>query len=356
MADCCACGPLPTMATRTIFRGDNLVELEHLPPACVDLIYIDPPFNSNRNYEVSRAEMKEERAFNDRHASTRAYIDFMRPRCVELRRVLKDTGSFYYHCDRHADSYIRVMLDQIFGAEQFLSHIIWRRTTAHNDAKRRWGAVNDSIYHYTKSNKYVFNPQYGTYSETYLADKYRYKEPDGRAYMLDNLRSPQPRPNLTYTYKGYHPHPNGWAVSPEKMERLEAEGRLYFPKNPGSRIRIKRYLDERKGMPIGNVWTDISPVNSMARVRVGYPTQKPLPLLERIIKASSNPGDIVLDAFCGCGTALVAAQRLGRRWIGIDISPTACRVMAERLEDDCGLRRGEDFYLRDMPLEVRELG
>jgi DNA modification methylase len=344
-----------SLDTQVIYCGDNLEQLRKMPAGFVDLIYIDPPFNSNRDYEVFWPEKAQKRAFEDRHESTRAYIDFMRPRCVQLHRVLKSTGSFYYHCDWHSDSYVRVMLDQIFGEAQFRSHIIWQRTTSHNDAKRQWGAVNDSIYFYTKSKSYNFNCQYRGYDKSYLSGKYRYQEPDGRVYRLSDLRSPQPRPNLMYTYKGYKPHPNGWAVSREKMEQLEAEGRLHFPKNPDGRIELKRYLGERKGMPIGNVWTDIAPVNSMASERIGFPTQKPVPLLERIVKASSEPQDILLDAFCGCGTALIAAEKLGRRWIGLDISPTACRVMAERLEKDCGLRQGTDFEVRDMPRSEDQL-
>jgi len=188
--------------------------------------------------------------------------------------------------------------------------------------------------------------------------KYRYQDPDGRRYRLSDLRSPQPRPNLIYDYKGYKSHPNGWAVSRERMEELDAQGRLRFPAKPDGRIEMKRYLDERKGMPAGNVWLDIDPINSQAMERLGYPTQKPLALLERILAASTNENDIVLDAFCGCGTALVAAQKLKRQWIGVDISPTACRVMAKRLRDVCGMdeseplwraHRANAFVVRDLP-------
>ncbi|MDQ6894292.1 MAG: site-specific DNA-methyltransferase [Acidobacteriota bacterium] len=253
--------------TRVIYCGDCLDQLRKLPDGCVDLIYIDPPFNSNRNYEVFWGETKEKRAFEDRHASTQAYIDFMRPRCVELARVLKKTGSFYYHCDWHASHYVKVMLDQIFGENLFRGEIIWKRTSAHADAKRQWGAVHDSIFFYTGSDDYTFHPQYGAYDEHYLLDKYRHVDDAGRRYRLSDLRSPQPRPNLIYDYKGYKPHPNGWAVSRERREQLEAEGRLHFPKRPQGRIELKRYLDERKGMPAGNVWDDIDPINSQALER-----------------------------------------------------------------------------------------
>jgi site-specific DNA-methyltransferase (adenine-specific) len=254
------------------------------------------------------------------------------------------------------------MLDQIFGEVQFQGEIIWKRTSAHADAKRQWGAVHDSIFFFTGTGRYVFNPQFVAYDADYVTGKYRHAEADGRRYRLSDLRSPQPRPNLMYEYKGYKPHPNGWAVSLKRMEQLDAEGRLRFPKDPDGRIEMKRYLDERKGMPAGNVWDDIDPVNSQAAERLGYPTQKPLPLLERIIRASSNPNDIVLDAFCGCGTALVAAETLKRQWIGIDVSPTACRVMAKRLRDDCGLpederswKAGRGFIVRDLPWTEEKL-
>ena len=365
-----ASGPCPRPAakrsavvdTRVVYCGDNLDQLCKLPDGCVDLIYIDPPFNSNRNYEVFWGETKEKRAFADRHASTQAYIDFMRPRCVELARVLKKTGSFYYHCDWHASHYVKVMLDQIFGENNFQNEIIWKRTTSHNDARRNYGNLNDTIFFYTGGRGHTFNVQCVPYSQEYIDKFYRYVDDHGRRYMTDNLRSPNPRPNLTYDYRGYKPHKNGWAVSREKMAELDAAGRLAFPKSKEGRIRLKRYLDEMPGVPLGNVWDDIKPIQSQAAERLGYPTQKPLALLDRIINASSNEGDIVLDAFCGCGTALVAAENLKRQWIGIDVSPTACRVMAKRLRDVCKIDENEDlwrigrgFIVRDLPWTEKRL-
>ena len=167
--------------TRVIYCGDNLVQLSKLPDSCIDLIYIDPPFNSNRNYEVFWGETKEKRSFEDRHASTAAYIDFMRPRCVELARVLKPTGSFYYHCDWHASHYVKVMLDQIFGENQFVNEIIWKRQSSHNDAKqgsKHLGRVHDTIFLYTKSSKYYFNHVYKSYDPKYITDFYKHVEPD----------------------------------------------------------------------------------------------------------------------------------------------------------------------------------
>ncbi len=347
--------PSALIDTRVIYCGDNLDQLRKLPDACVDLIYIDPPFNSNRNYEVFWGETKEKRSFDDRHASTEAYIDFMRPRCVELARVLKKTGSFYYHCDDHASHYVKVLLDSLFGEQRFKNEIIWKRTTARSDANG-WNQIHDTLLMYTGGDAPIWNPQYDAYDEEYLSDKYSNRAPDGRRYMLDNMTSPNPRPNMMYEWKGHASPDKGWRYSRETMAQLNAEGRIWYPDDKSKRPRLKRYLDEMPGVPMGSVWTDIPPLNSQAAERLGYPTQKPLALLDRIIKASSNENDVVLDAFCGCGTALVSAQNLKRQWIGIDLSPTACRVMAKRMRDVCGLpedeklwRAGRGFVVRDLP-------
>lgn len=347
--------PSSLLDTRVIYCGDNLDQLRKLPERSIDLIYIDPPFNSNRNYEVFWGETKEKRAFEDRHASTAAYIEFMRPRCLQLARVLKKTGSFYYHCDWHASHYVKVMLDQILGENSFQNEIVWKRSSSHSDARRRFGDQTDAIFFYTGGDDYIFHRQHVEYSESYIKSHYSNVDPDGRRFTTRDLRSPGPRPNLTYEYKGYKPHPNGWSISREVMEQWDREGRLYFPASKDGRIRAKRYLDEMPGTLVGNVWDDIEPVNSQASERLGYPTQKPLSLLERIIKASSNENDIVLDAFCGCGTALVAAQNLDRQWIGIDISPTACVVMAKRLRNVCKLREDENYWRHGKGFVVRDL-
>lgn len=351
---------LPFFETQAIYCGDNLDKLPELPDGCVDLIYIDPPFNSNRNYEVFWGEAREARAFEDRHESIESYISFMRPRCRELHRVLKRTGTFYCQCDWHASHYVKVMLDQIFGDGSFKSEIVWKRTTSHGNAGRRFGIVTDSIFMYVKGNRYTWNQQFVPFTEEYIRQKFRYRDPDGRPWQSVTLRNPADRPNLKYKYKAsngvtYKHHPNGWSCNPARMERYDREGRLHFPDNPDGELRLKMYLDESRGVKLQNLWTDIPAVNSQASDRRGYPTQKPVPLLERLIKASSNDDDIVLDAFCGCGTTLVASERLGRRWIGIDFSPTACRVMAERLEDDCCLQEGKHFHIRDMPRSIDQL-
>ncbi len=365
-----------TNPPNALYFGDNLAILrDWFPDASVDLIYLDPPFNSNRSYNLLFKEKSGEgsaaqlEAFGDTwtwdraardtlgdlkgradkvgtavdalekilgHNDMMAYLVMMTARLLELHRVLKPTGSLYLHCDPTASHYLKVVLDTIFGAPNFRNEIIWERTSSHNDVRRKYADVNDILLFYTKSDAYTFHVQYAPYSEAYLSSFYRHVDEGGRRYRLSDLRSPSPRPNLTYDYKGYKPHPNGWAVSRQKMEQLDSEGRLHFPKSPDGRIQLKRYLDEMSGEPIGSVWSDIKPIQAHAAERLGYPTQKPITLLERIIQASSNPGDVVLDPFCGCGTAVVAAQKLGRRWRGIDITHLAIALMRSRLLDTFG--------------------
>ena len=370
--------PSSLVDTRVVYCGDNLEQLAKLPDGCVDLIYIDPPFNSNRNYEVFWGERKEKRAFEDRHASTQAYIDYMRPRCVELARVLKDTGSFYYHCDWHASHYVKVMLDQIFGENNFQNEIVWKRTSAHSSATR-YGPVHDVIFFYTGGDKHTWNQTYQPYDEEYLATFFEQKDNDGRRWKrmdltgdgIRNGESGETWRGVDVTSKSRH-----WAIPRDavnlyklesegtlaRLDELDAAGAIHWPKKEGGVPRLKQYADTMPGVPLQTVWTDIRPLHNLSQERLGYPTQKPTALLERIIKASSNPNDIVLDAFCGCGTALVAAQNLGRQWIGIDVSPTACRVMAKRLRDVCKLPEsdklwhlGRGFVVRDLPWTEEKL-
>ncbi len=357
--------PSALIDTRVIYCGDNLEQLRKLPDACVHLIYIDPPFNSNRNYEVFWGETKEKRAFADRHASTQAYIEFMRPRCVELHRVLKKTGSFYYHCDWHASHYVKIMLDQIFGENQFQNEIVWKRSDAHSDAKQgaqHYGRVHDSIFFYTKGDEYVFNTIYNPLPESTIENWYRYvEEGTGRRYNKADVTGPggAAKGNPFYEWKGVK---RNWRYSKEKMQQLDEKGLLVYSKS-GMPYQ-KRYLDESKGVPLQSWWNDIEMLRGItpSGERLGFPTQKPLAVLERIVSVSSNENAIVLDAFCGCGTALVAAQKLKRQWIGIDVSPTACRVMAKRLKKDCGLKEdeklweiGRGFVVRDLPKTEAEL-
>lgn len=373
--------PSSLLDTRVVYCGDCLEQLQNLPDNCIDLIYIDPPFNSNRNYEVFWGETKEKRSFEDRHASTQAYIDYMRPRCVQLKRVLKDTGSFYYHCDWHASHYVKVMLDQIFGENAFQNEIVWKRTSAHSGSKK-YGPVHDVLFFYTGGRGHTWNQQYMPYDDLYLETFFEQKDEDGRRWKrmdltgdgVRNGESGEGWRGVDVTAKGRH-----WAIpreivarlgideastSTEKLEALDEQGMIHWPKKQGGMPRLKQYADMMPGVPVQSVWTDIRPLHNLSRERLGYPTQKPVALLDRIINASSNPNDIVLDAFCGCGTALVAAQNLGRQWIGIDISPTACRVMAKRLRDVCNMkeseplwksRRTDAFVVRDLPWTIAKL-
>jgi len=235
------------------------------------------------------------------------------------------TGSLYLHCDANASHYLKIILDAIFGAQNFRNEIIWKRTTAHSDARKQFGAHTDTILFYAKMDAVLFHVPYQAYDDAYMKSKYRYKDDDGRQYRLSDLNPPGGR-GPVYEYHGLT---RPWRFTKENMLKLEAEGRIYTK----SRIpQLKRYLDEMSGMPLGNLRDDIPPINSQASERLGYPTQKPLALLERIIKASSNPGDVVLDPFCGCGTTIAAAQTLNRRWIGIDITHLSISLQKYRLE------------------------
>ena len=355
--------PSPLVDTRVIYCGDNLEQLKKLPDGCIDLIYIDPPFNSNRNYEVFWGETKEKRAFEDRHASTQAYIEFMRPRCVELARVLKKTGSFYYHCDWHASHYVKVMLDQILGENNFQNEIVWKRGHAHNTANR-YGCNHDVILYYAFRGA-DWNQQHHQYDADYIDKHYRHVDESGRRYKHENPTGAGIRHGETgEPWRGINPSIKNrhWCRPPAELDELDKQGRIHWPAKEGAWPYIKVCLDEMTGTPLQDTWTDIDVINMMAKERLGYPTQKPLALLDRIISASSKPNDIVLDAFCGCGTALVAAENLNRQWIGIDISPTACRVMAKRLRDVCHLREdeklwqaGRGFVVRDLPWTVDQL-
>ncbi len=365
------------MDTNQLYYGDNLNILRtHIPDESVDLIYIDPPFNSNQAYNVIFSEadgsssQAQIQAFEDTwrwgeateeayheligtaphllvetiksfrgfltETNLMAYLVMMALRLVELHRVLKPTGSFYLHCDPTASHYLKIILDQIFGVENFRNEIYWKRKTGRAGPTNRFGTSCDTLLWFSKSSDYLFTPQYRESNPEYIKKMFRYTDENGRRYRIDNLASPNPRPNLTYEYKGYRPPEKGWAISREKMEQWDKEGRLHFPKSPDGRIQRKRYLDELKGEEVPSLWDDILPIGSQAKERLGYPTQKPEVLLERIIQASSNEGDVVLDAFCGCGTAVAVAQRLNRRWIGVDVTHLAITLLKYRLADTFG--------------------
>ena len=271
-----------------------------------------------------------------KHSPMMAYLAMMAPRLVELHRVLKSTGSLYLHCDDVASHYLKLLLDRIFGPRLFKAEIVWKRTSSHGNVLRNYGEVTDKLLFYASSDDYTWNQVYVPYTDEHIARKFNIIDSDGRRFTTSDLRNPGYRPNLIYDYKGYKPHPNGWAISREKMEEYGRQGRLYFPPNKSGRIRLKRYLDETPGERVQNLWDDIPPINSQAQERLGYPTQKPQALLERIISASSNLGHVVLDPFCGCGTTIHAAQKLGGQWIGIDITYLAINLIKRRLKDAFG--------------------
>jgi site-specific DNA-methyltransferase (adenine-specific) len=359
----------------TLFYGDNLVILrEHIADESVDLIYLDPPFNSSRNYNVlfkdehgseSEAQIT---AFEDTwhwnlaaeqtyaelltgapdHVGKMieslrefigtnqmmAYLIMMATRLVELHRVLKPTGSLYLHCDPTACHYLRIILDTIFSPDQFRNEIIWKRSSAHSDTAQgkvlHMGRLHDVILFYTKTNRATRNEIYQPYTQDYIDKFYRHKDPDGRQYQLDNITGPggAAKGNPQYEFLGVTRY---WRYSRERIQELYDQGKI-VQTSPGSVPRYKRYLDEMPGTPLQDVWNDIQPLGAQAAERLGYPTQKPLALLERIVQASSNPGDIVLDPFCGCGTAIAAAQKLGRKWMGIDITHLSIALQKYRLE------------------------
>ena len=321
---------------QTVYCGDCLDILPRFPANCVDLIYIDPPFNSNRNYEVFWGDVAEKRAFDDRYGDAMAYIGYMRPRVEQLHRVLKPTGSFYYHCDWHASHYIKVMLDEIFGANFFVNEIVWKRYSSHGNVYSRFGTVTESVFFYRSGTQFTWNQMYGEYDPGYIEQFFRFVDPEtGRRFRAQNTVNPATdRPNLRYEWNG---HVRTWKWTKEKMQQMHDAGRLHYSST--GYPSLKQYLDEMPGPKLQNLWDDVQSLQTRTNESLGYPTQKPLALLERIIKASSNPGDIVLDAFCGCGTTLVAAQKLKRRFLGIDISPSSCNVMGARLEEVCMMRQ-----------------
>jgi site-specific DNA-methyltransferase (adenine-specific) len=364
------------LKTNVLYYGDNLDILrKYIPDESIDLIYLDPPFNSQADYNVlfrettgepSEAQIKAftdtwhwdvtaqkayEELVTDGPAEVgrmigalrefvgandvMAYLVMMTIRLIELRRVLKPTGSLYLHCDPTAGHYLKVVLDTIFGTRNFRNEIVWKRTTAHSDVvqgARDMGRVHDLILRYSKTLRPEWNPVYVPYDKGYIDKIYRYVDGSGRRYQTQPLHARKPGGDTRYVWRGQLPPPGRyWAFSKENMQKLEAEGRIVYSRTGVPRYKI--YLDESLGKSIQDLWDDIPAVHLKPSERLGYETQKPLALLERIIQASSNEGDVVLDPFCGCGTAVVAAHKLNRHWIGIDITYLAITVMKERLLD-----------------------
>jgi DNA modification methylase len=360
----------------TLFYGDNLPILrDYIADESVDLVYLDPPFNSSRNYnvlfkdesgqdsesqivafedtwhwnqaaEATYNELVTEApaAVSDMIGALRgfvgtnqmmAYLVMMTARLVELHRVLKPTGSLYLHCDQTASHYLKIILDTIFSPKNFINEITWKRVETvkgnFGQGSKSWGINTDTLLFYAKSEEFMFNPQFSAYSEEYIQKSYKFVEPDtGRRYRLISMIGPggAAKGNPLYEVMGVTRY---WRYSKEKMQQLIDAG-LVVQTNPGTVPSRKLYLDEGKGVPIQSLWDDIRGLHGQAAERLGYPTQKPLALLERVIQASSNPGDVVLDPFCGCGTTIAAAQKLHRKWIGIDITHLSIALQKYRLE------------------------
>ncbi len=345
--------------------GDNLHVLASLADdyaGQVDLVYIDPPFDSRQDYKVriavgddtvgadqdlsKLASVIEEKAYRDTWGKgVESYLQMLYQRLVLIRELLSDRGSLFLHLAPNVSHLARALLDEIFGADNFRAEIIWKRQTGHADTKD-FGAQHDVIACFAKSKEHLWNPQFEPYDEDFVQTYYRYDDGDGRLYWRDNIQSPNPRPNLTYEWKGFPPPPNGWRYSRERMAQLDSQGRIYYPAKKTQRPMLKRYLDEAKGMPVGDVWTDLKRINQMAKERLGYDTQKPEALVERIIRSSSDEGSIVLDCFAGSGTTPAVAEKLGRRWIAVDIGRFAVHTTRKRVLDIPGCT----------PFEVANLG
>ena len=384
--------------SNTLYFGDNLPILrDYIPDESVDLVYLDPPFNSNASYNVLFKEQSGEassaqiQAFTDTWEWTleaertfrqevvenprtprsvvemvsafrqfigsntmMAYLVMMAPRLVELHRVLKPTGSIYLHCDPTASHYLKVLMDAVFGKEYFRTEISWKRTSAHSDTKqgrRQHGRIHDILLFYSKSDEWQWNPVYVPYDASYVETFYKFVEPEtGRRYRLDNLTGPggAAKGNPECEVMGVRRH---WRYSRGRMDALIREGRI-VQRRPGAVPAYKRYLDEMPGVPLQDFWSDIGPIASQASERLGYPTQKPQALLERIIQSSSNPGDVVLDPFCGCGTAIAAAHKLDRSWIGIDVTHLAVALMKNRLKTAFNLLPARDYQVVGEPVDV----
>ena len=394
--------------TNALYYGDNLEVLrQHIADESVDLVYLDPPFNSNANYNVlfkapggeqSQAQIEAfedtwhwnetaERAFDgvmqsgnsnaaDMLRAMRgflgqndmmAYLAMMAVRLIELHRVLKKTGSLYLHCDPTASHYLKILLDAVFGKSSFLSEIVWKRTSSHNSAKR-WGPVHDTILLYSKQPAYCWNSVFESYDESYVDRFYRFEDEKGRFRIGDLTGAGTRTGDSGMAWRGVDPTTAGrhWAVptavivrsglkgnferlsTAEKLDRLDELGLIYWP--PAGKVpQFKRYLEEGRGVAIQDMVTDIRPISSQASERLGYPTQKPVALLKRILAASSNEGDVVLDPFCGCGTTIDAAQELGRRWIGIDVTHLSISLIERRLKDRYGNDFGKHYEVHGTP-------
>lgn len=350
-----------------LYFGDNLDVLrEKIKDESVDLVYLDPPFNSDANYNVlfkqgGQPSQAQAEAFRDTwdwgdgaelayddiirangdvalvvsglrkwlgENAMMAYLAMMAVRLLELRRVLKPDRSLFLHCDPTASHYLKLILDAVFGISGFTNEVVRQRTTPKGLAFSRFPSTHDVLFFYRMGDKFSWTPQYKEYSEEYRKRYNLVDEATGRLFQATSLLNPNKnRPNLTYNFHGYT---KVWRWTQERMLEAEWNGKIYFPPRGGV-PREKRFIDEQEGVPVTSVWTDIPAVNAVAQERIGYPTQEPLALLERIVKAASNEGMVVLDPFCGCGTTVEAAEKLNRRWIGIDVTHYAITLIERRL-------------------------
>ncbi|MCY3920489.1 MAG: DNA methyltransferase [Chloroflexi bacterium] len=377
----------PNWVNRTLWTGDNLDILRGMNSECVDLIYLDPPFNSNQDYaapvgsEAAGAAFKDTWTLSDLDVAwmgliadeqpaiadlldtagrvhgkgMQSYLTMMAVRLLEMRRVLKTTGSIYLHCDPTASHYLKALLDGVFGRQHFRNEIIWKRTFSHGGADG-WGSVHDTLLFYSRSERFRWTGLTQEYDPAYVAAKYS-KEDDRGRYQAIVMTGPGTSQGPSgQPWQGYDPTAAGrhWAVPRAALATLRREGIpiptdlharldllmehgfIYIPQKAGGVPRFKRYLGDDRVLPVQDVIADVPPINSQAKERIGYPTQKPLALLERIIQASSDPGDMVLDPFAGCATACVAAEDLGRQWVGIDLSEKAVELVNRRLQETMG--------------------
>ncbi len=352
----------PNFANRTLYHGDNLDFLRGMNSGTVHLIATDPPFNKNKDFHATPDSLAAGAQFQDRWSwrddlhdewlikiqrdepevwsvittaknaygdGMAAFLCWMGVRLLEMHRVLRDDGSIYLHCDPTASHYLKLLMDAVFGNGNFRSEITWRRTNAKGLAFKGYPNNADLLLYYSRDEDLTWNRAYRSHDPKYVKQFYRHKEPTtGRLYRLSDLTNPnRDRPNLTYEWNG---HLRVWRWTKERMQDAHDKGLIHY--SSSGLASQRRYLDEMQGNPVDTIWDDIQPIQSQSKERTGYPTQKPLALYERIIKASSNPGDIVLDPFCGCATTPVAAERLGRQWVGMDIWDKAHQMVLDRLE------------------------
>ena len=339
--------------TNKLIWGDNKLILSSLKngplreeienQGGLKLIYIDPPFDVGADFSMDieiggdtftkKPNILEEIAYRDTWGKgADSFIAMIYERLVLMRDLLAEDGSIYTHCDTRVNALMRLIMDQVFGQDHFNSMIVWKRRSGVVQKANQFGITTDFIFLYNKSEHFTFQPQYTTTgTDAYIKQRYTNKGPDGRIYKLGDLSNPAFRPTLRYEYKGFPPPEKGWAVSPKRMEQMDREGRLHFPKDKSKRLMRKQFLDEWKGKPVQGLWDDVFPVNSQAKEKLYYPTQKPEALLERIIKTSSNKGDLVADFFCGSGTTAAVAEKMGRKWIVSDLGKFAIHTTRKRL-------------------------